>query len=75
MSMVELARREWLPDEPLPWEHISTGVTRDYLAAEYERALRGEPTPDCREGCQRCGVLEAFATQRKTIAKGVWECP
>ena len=62
-------------DEILPWDHISVGVARGFLAAEYQRALRGEPTPDCREGCHRCGVLEAFAAQRRLVAKGVWECP
>ena len=62
-------------DEVLPWDHISVGVSRLFLAAEYERALRGEPTPDCRQGCHRCGVLEAFLTERRQVAKGVWECP
>ncbi|MDI7276296.1 MAG: TIGR03960 family B12-binding radical SAM protein [Anaerolineae bacterium] len=62
-------------DEVLPWTHISVGVSAEFLVAEYERALRGEPTPDCREGCHRCGVLEAFAAQRRVVAKGVWECP
>ena len=62
-------------DEVLPWAHISVGVSIEFLAAEYERALRGEPTPDCRDGCHRCGVLQAFAAERKAVAKGVWECP
>ena len=75
MEMQALAQRERGRDEVFPWEHISVGVSRDYLEAERERAERGEPTPDCREGCRRCGVLEAFATQRRLAAKGVWQCP
>ena len=34
-------------DEVLPWDHISQGVGRDFLAAERERALAGEATPEC----------------------------
>lgn len=46
-------RRE---DAPLPWEHLSTGVSRPFLLAERARSRVGATTPDCRrEGCQRCG--------------------
>ncbi len=55
------ARRQMDPEEPLPWEHVDAGVTKGFLQREYERALRGESTPDCREGCQGCGLLEAFS--------------
>jgi radical SAM family uncharacterized protein/radical SAM-linked protein len=45
--------------EPLPWEHIETGVSRSYLAAEWEKALQEQLTPDCRMGdCQSCGVCD-----------------
>ena len=44
-------------DEVFPWDHLSCGVSRDYLAVEYERGLRGEAVPDCREsGCRGCGA-------------------
>jgi len=46
-------------DELLPWDHISTGVSREYFRAERERALRGEITPDCRDGCTGCGACTA----------------
>jgi radical SAM-linked protein len=43
----------------LPWDHISCGVTRDFLLAERERAEQALETPDCRrEGCQDCGVCD-----------------
>ncbi len=42
---------------PLPWSHISTGVSEDYLALERERALAGTPTTDCTfDGCTDCGA-------------------
>lgn len=55
------AERNLSPDEPLPWDHISSGVTRRFLVEEYERALRGELSPDCRwDRCLACGVRQAY---------------
>ncbi|MFP4194765.1 MAG: TIGR03960 family B12-binding radical SAM protein [Desulfobacterales bacterium] len=46
-------------DAPLPWDHINTGLSREFLKGEYEKALAAEPTPDCRNGeCQGCGVCD-----------------
>ena len=45
--------------EPLPWDHIDTGVTREFLAAEWEKALEGDYTADCRvDDCNLCGVCD-----------------
>jgi radical SAM-linked protein len=44
-------------NEVLPWDHLDSGVSRNYLAQEREKAYQGIETPDCREaGCQDCGV-------------------
>lgn len=44
-------------DARLPWDALDCGVTREFLAREYERALRAEPTPTCRGGrCHACGA-------------------
>lgn len=44
-------------DEPLPWEHISAGVSKRYLQRERERALGAQTTPDCSfAGCTACDV-------------------
>lgn len=46
-------------DEILPWDHLSAGVSRGYLWSEYEKALLGEFTSDCRRGeCTACGVCD-----------------
>jgi len=51
------ARRERPLDEPLPWAHIDTGVSDEFLKREYKAAVAGELTPDCRtEGCNLCGL-------------------
>jgi radical SAM family uncharacterized protein len=52
------ARRLRDRDEFLPWDHISCGVSKEYLWREYERATRGQVTRDCRDGCTNCGALE-----------------
>ena len=47
-------RRE--KDEIMPWDMISSGVTRHYLWREYENAMAGVTTPDCRTHCNGCGA-------------------
>ncbi|MDY6987360.1 MAG: TIGR03960 family B12-binding radical SAM protein [Thermodesulfobacteriota bacterium] len=45
--------------EPLPWDHIDSGVTKTYLKEEWEKAMAGAFTPDCRQGdCNLCGVCD-----------------
>ena len=43
-------------DELLPWDFIDCGVTKQFLKKEYERALQGIVTPNCREHCNGCGA-------------------
>lgn len=51
--------RERKTTEALPWDHIDLGVSKDFLRKEWEKALSGEATPDCRDGnCQDCGVCD-----------------
>ncbi|HNT28507.1 MAG TPA: TIGR03936 family radical SAM-associated protein [bacterium] len=47
-------------EEPLPYEYVDMGVTREFLLAEREKAFRGEQTPDCALGgvCVSCGVCD-----------------
>jgi radical SAM family uncharacterized protein len=65
------AQRDIPLDEPLPWDHISCGVTREFLAAEYRRALAATTTPDCHWGpCYNCGVPEATGFECRTGRQG-----
>ncbi|MDZ4170323.1 MAG: TIGR03960 family B12-binding radical SAM protein [Coriobacteriia bacterium] len=56
-----IANRERSLDEPLPWEHISAGVSRAYLESERNLAFCEQTTPDCSftscTGCDVCGDL------------------
>ena len=47
-------RRE--KDEIMPWDTISSGVTKEYLWREHENAAAGVTTPDCRARCNGCGA-------------------
>ena len=63
-----LAARD--PDAPLPWDHLSCGVSPGYLRRERERAVTGRITPDCRFGaCTGCGVCN-HEGRKSTLAAG-----
>lgn len=55
--------------EVLPWDHIDVGVEPAFLWAEYERALRGHLSVDCRERCLYCGVQKTFQACRSGVTK------
>ena len=57
------ARRVRTMDEALPWDHISCGVSKEYLQQECTRAGKGVTTRDCREGCTNCGARELLGCQ------------
>jgi radical SAM-linked protein len=41
----------------LPWDHINTGIDKEWLKADLQRALEETIVPDCAfEGCSQCGV-------------------
>lgn len=48
--------RKFDTNELLPWEIIDQGVTKKYLLEEYKRGINFKITPQCFEGCKRCGV-------------------
>ncbi|MFM7653093.1 MAG: TIGR03960 family B12-binding radical SAM protein, partial [Vulcanococcus sp.] len=43
--------------QPLPWDHIDSGLDKRWLAEDLQRALAAAVVPDCSfEGCSSCGV-------------------
>ncbi|HWR41192.1 MAG TPA: TIGR03960 family B12-binding radical SAM protein [Patescibacteria group bacterium] len=57
------AQRQRAYQELLPWDHLSSGASKDFLWQEYQKALRGELTVDCRQGdCSACGVCPELDT-------------
>jgi len=45
-------------NEILPWDFIDTGVTKNFLIREWDRARQGIVTPNCRVKCSGCGVAK-----------------
>jgi len=43
-------------DEVLPWDHISAGVTKEFLVSESEKSRNGQVTANCMESCAGCGA-------------------
>jgi radical SAM family uncharacterized protein len=62
-------------EEIFPWDHISTGVRKSYLAQDYQWSLDGRIRPDCREQCYACGILPAFSELRLRAPGIEWNCP
>lgn len=55
IGFYNLRQRE--PDEIFPWDFIDIGVSRNFLYREWEKAMKGEVTPNCREQCSGCGAV------------------
>ncbi len=51
-------------DAVLPWDHLDSGVDRDFFKKEHALALERGYTPDCRtNGCQQCGLCDFKSIQ------------
>lgn len=60
----QYANRRYGYAEPLPWDHIDSGVSKEYLILEHRRAMAGLTTLDCRAGsCTGCGLCPALAAE------------
>jgi hypothetical protein len=47
--------------DPLPWDHLDSGVTKEWLWEERQRAYAAVTTEDCRSGsCSNCGVCPGY---------------
>jgi len=58
-------------DEVFPWDHLSVGVSKEFLWTERRRAYAGMTTSDCRSnGCAGCGVCPRLKVA-PTHARGV----
>ncbi len=58
MDTAFYAERERDIDETLPWESVSSGVTKKLLESEFRLAKQVATTPDCREVCTSCGLRQ-----------------
>lgn len=72
LSLEELAKKEYLLEDTLPWDFINVGLDKSWLQNEYKLALE-QPTeynhqPTCENKCINCGVCKNLKTH-KVLAK------
>jgi radical SAM family uncharacterized protein len=54
-------------DEVLPWDHIDSGLEKDWLWKDYQDALAESELEDCRwTPCYDCGVCPGLGLQHQT---------
>jgi len=64
LSLTEVVHRERAEDEALPWDHISAGLHRDFLWADWRDALDSVAVEDCRwTPCYDCGACTGLGLE------------
>ncbi len=57
LSLAEVVYRDREEHEPLPWDHLSAGLHRDFLWGDWQDALAETAVEDCRwTPCYDCGA-------------------
>ncbi len=56
-DLIDEATRSRDPLDPLPWDHVRSGATKEFLLDEWWQSRAERPTGDCRwDGCTDCGA-------------------
>lgn len=50
------SQKTFSTEEKLPWDFIDTGIKKEFLIREYEKALSENKTIDCKKSCTACGL-------------------
>ncbi len=56
IDVTDFAKKTFKDSDLLPWEKIDIGTTKEFLWKEYQKALSGNITTDCRKVCHDCGL-------------------
>ncbi|MSY51492.1 MAG: TIGR03960 family B12-binding radical SAM protein [Actinobacteria bacterium] len=64
LSLDWFTTRERELSEALPWDHLDSGLDKDWLWSDWQEALAGEEVDDCRwTPCFDCGVCPTMDTE------------
>ncbi|MGH9082223.1 MAG: TIGR03960 family B12-binding radical SAM protein [Acidimicrobiales bacterium] len=64
LSLDEVVHRDREAGEPLPWDHVSAGLHRDFLWDDWQDALAGAVVEDCRwTPCYDCGACTGLGLE------------
>jgi hypothetical protein len=76
VSLDWFTTRERDRDEILPWDHLDSGLERDWLWDDWQDALDGREQDDCRwTPCFDCGVCPATGTEIEVGPSGTTLLP
>ena len=76
VSLGWFTTRERTEDEVLPWEHLDSGLDRDWLWADWQDALSEQEQDDCRwTPCFDCGVCPATGADIEVGPSGLTLLP
>ena len=64
LSLAWFTTRERDLSEALPWDHLDSGLDKDWLWSDWQEALAGGEVDDCRwTPCFDCGVCPTMDTE------------
>ncbi len=76
VSLAWFTTRDRERDEVLPWDHLDSGLERDWLWDDWQDALDGREQDDCRwTPCFDCGVCPATGTDIEVGPSGTTLLP
>ena len=67
INATDFAVKKYSKESSLPWDNINIGVAKEYLLKEYQNAISGRFSADCREVCHNCGLKCKTETAGKEI--------
>ena len=56
-------------DSALPWDHLLSGVSKEFFSLEWEKARSAALIPFCREKCSLCGIEKNYRCKELLINK------
>ncbi len=70
----DYAQRRRGLDEPLPWDVVDIGLTKEFMKREYERAMAEKITKPCPaiDPCIRCGVCDPRNVPENALVQLEW---
>lgn len=71
-SLDRWAYRQYDLNDPLPWDHIDSMISKTWMQEEWQRACQEQVTPDCRfDRCSQCGVCGGEVRLRLNRRQGL----
>lgn len=56
VDLYSYATKHYHTNEPLPWDFIDSGIKKEFLKREFEKALGFKKSDECTTKCEGCGL-------------------